>query len=825
VTDARAMADPTMDAPELEAEYLAWRLQLVRSRIRVLAALIFVANILLFPLDRLLYPAHIREFLWARVFVGIAMVVAVLLNRLPSTQRRQALIFFVLVAGAWLPACWMTVKADGFASPHGHALIILTWSFAVLVPVRWRLQLASQMVVLAVYSASNTWFGAARTDAAHALASIFFLFASDCVASISVFLYERLQRGEFQARRQVEASNRKLRELDRLKSQFFANISHELRTPLTLIIGAFRSLAKLPLAEGNSAAVGAGLRNGVRLLYLINELLDLARFESGRTELHQRAFDLAPLVRQVAANFEHSLGERLHLEGLDRPFVVRGDPAQLRKVVYNLLSNAAKFSDPETRQIWVRLTSTPEAVELEIEDNGIGIASENLSCIFDRFSQVEAGATRRYEGTGIGLALAKEIVTQHGGAIECSSRVGHGSTFRVRLAKCADEVEEVQPGPDELPAAAPEPPTASSSSAPACPDPGAPLVLAADDNPDMRVYLRRILAPFFRVEIASDGEEALNKARSFAPNLILTDIMMPRMSGYDLLARLREEEKLREVPVVFLSALSAADARVAALEAGVDDMVSKPFDEEELRVRLRNLLASRRQQRQIAELRLEALRRFLPAQVAATMLESGSDEPLRTHRTEVTVVFFDLRGFTEFSEQATPEELMGVLREYQTAIGELVDGYGGTLERFTGDSIMVFFNDPLPVPDHPKRALEMALEASGLVSALEDRWREKGFRLGLGIGAATGPATLGMVGYERRWDYAALGPVTNLAARLCAAAEPGQILIPEPYVELVRDSALLTDLGTLTLRGFREPVRIFNVVRVEPAPAVAAGAR
>jgi signal transduction histidine kinase/class 3 adenylate cyclase len=792
-------------------EYRAWRLNLARNRLQIAGYFCIAGNFAFAALDLLVAGPSLVQFLWLRTFMQAVSIVGLLLNRGSPTEQRQRAIFLLLVLGLCCPISIMTALTEGFRSSYYSGMMLILFGVAVLVPVRWRWHAIGQIGALTFYVAVNAAVFPPGDSVVPAIASFYFLFWTAALATTSVMLYERLLRDEFRARKQLQLSNEKLLELDKLKSQFFANISHELRTPLTLVIGAFRNLARSLLSADALATAGSGLRNAVGLLYLINELLDLARFDSGRAELKPRPVDFAALVRQIAANFEHSVRQRIHLQGISQPLVVQGDPVQLKKIVYNLLSNAVKFSDPESGEVWLRLRKTERSLDLEVEDNGIGMAPQDLTRIFDRFTQVEGSAARRYEGSGIGLALVKEIVAQHGGTIEAESRLGQGSTFRVSLPKPERELSAEPLEDDDL--LLPSGVGARSASQEGLEQPAesGALILIADDNPDMRQYLDVVLAPHFRVLAAADGREALEKAKARKPDLIITDIMMPHMSGPDLLAKLREEKELRDVPVVFLSALSASDSRLTALKTGVDDLISKPFDEDELVMRLRNILAARKQQREMADLRLNALRRFLPAQVAATMIERGTDTTLQSHRTEVTVVFFDLRGFTAFSEEAEPEELMQVLRDYQAKIGRLVDAYGGTLERFTGDSIMVFFNDPLSVPDHPQRAIRMAIEACELLPGLEDQWRKLGFSLGVGVGAATGYATLGMVGYERRQDYAAIGPVTNLAARLCARAESGQILVPERLAHLLQDVAELSPIGPLKLRGFKSPVNAYNV--------------
>jgi signal transduction histidine kinase len=253
--------------------------------------------------------------------------------------------------------------------------------------------------------------------AAAAIQNSFFLVWTCIACLFSVYLYEKLQIAEFQARlserrarEELEGSHLKLLELDRLKDQFFANISHELRTPLTVSLGAFKTLQKLPLSGDFHAVVQSGLRNTSRLLFLINELLDLARFESGRTDVRKVCVDLVSLVRNVSANFESSERQRIFIEGADSSVLIEVDVRKMTKVLYNLLANAFKFSDPNTGVVHIRLMSADSHLAIEIQDNGIGIPEDQFEHIFERFTQVEGDVARRYEGSGIGLALAREIV-------------------------------------------------------------------------------------------------------------------------------------------------------------------------------------------------------------------------------------------------------------------------------------------------------------------------------------------------------------------------------------------------------------------------------
>jgi class 3 adenylate cyclase len=295
---------------------------------------------------------------------------------------------------------------------------------------------------------------------------------------------------------------------------------------------------------------------------------------------------------------------------------------------------------------------------------------------------------------------------------------------------------------------------------------------------------------------------------------------------------------LRDIPVIVLSALDEIGSVVRCIELGAEDYLPKPFDPVLLRarigaclekkhlrdqeVRLRNELAEwnkrleQRVQEQVAQLeRLGRLKRFFSPQLAELIVSGSADDPLKTHRREVTVVFLDLRGFTAFAETSEPEEVMGVLREYHAEMGKLVLEHEGTLERFTGDGMMIFFNDPVPVPNPQERAIRMAQAMRERVGELTVKWRKLGYDLDFGVGIAQGYATIGGIGFEGRLDYGAIGTVTNLASRLCAEAKPGQILISQRVVGTVEDLLEVEPVGELTLKGFHRPVTAYNILRLK----------
>lgn len=367
-----------------------------------------------------------------------------------------------------------------------------------------------------------------------------------------------------------------------------------------------------------------------------------------------------------------------------------------------------------------------------------------------------------------------------------------------------------------------------------------PRILVVDDTPhNLKLLVDLLGAKGFAVHGVTSGAEALAHIAAACPDLVLLDVVMPGLSGYDVCRQLRADPATATLPVVMVTALDPAGERIKGLEAGADDFLGKPINQAELLARVRSLLRikalhdtvreqaaqlaawnAQLEQRVAAQVeqlgRLARLKRFLAPQLAELIVDGRGEDPLASHRREVTVVFLDLRGFTAFAETAEPEDVMAVLRGYHAAMGRLIQRHGGTLERFTGDGLMVFFNDPVVVPDATARAVRMALAMRDAADALGRDWQRRGIELGLAIGIAEGYATIGAIGFEDRIDYGAIGTVTNLAARLCGEAASGQILTNRRTLARVEALVACEEIGELALKGFSRPVAAVNLLALRP---------
>lgn len=377
-------------------------------------------------------------------------------------------------------------------------------------------------------------------------------------------------------------------------------------------------------------------------------------------------------------------------------------------------------------------------------------------------------------------------------------------------------------------------------------DAQAKILVVDDIAQNVKLLADLLTMKGYAVSTASTGESALERIAAELPDLVLLDVMMPGISGYEVCRRVRANPATALLPIVLCTSLDPQQERINGIESGADDFLGKPINQPELFARVRSLLRIKQlhdqTQHQAAELarwsatledrvaqgvaeveRLSKLKRFFSPHLAELIVAGGAEDPLKSRRREIVVVYLDLRGFTAFAETTEPEELMRTLGDYHRAMGEIVLAHEATLERFTGDGMMVFLGDPLPVDDAAGKGVRLALAMRESARELSARWKKRGVDLGLAIGVAQGYATVGAIGFEGRIDYGAIGTVTNLAARLCQQAKAGEILLSQRVHAEVSDSVATADLGELTLHGFARPVRVYRcgeeAAGTIPAPA------
>lgn len=560
-------------------------------------------------LDWVVYPEHWLEFFGLRL--SVALLVAIALACHYTAFVRAHVRWFAMLAPLLVNVTisLMIYRSEGAASPYYAGLNLVLAGIGVLLP--WTLSecaLACGVTAVA-YGLACIAHGGLSSDRHLVLSNLYFLTLTAIICMTAARFKHRARVEEFRLSSELARSYQQVSELERLKTEFFANVSHELRTPLTLILSPLGDIADriAELPADLRELVGIARSNSLRLLRLVNDLLQVSRLESGDLTLRPEPLELG----EFAAAQVDSVRPLARLKGLELTLVtapdkvwVTADPAQLEKVLVNLLTNAIKFT-PKGGRVSLSVGAAGAEAEVRVTDDGIGIAERDLPVIFERFRQADGSSQRRFSGVGIGLSLARELAEQHGGSLTVKSQLGAGSTFTLRLpARTAPESDTtaatrgLEVAPDVLAAqlreadrfvtvageeVTPEPPRAAPRNA--------TTVLVIDDEPDMRRYLAGILADQYRVLKARDGAEGLALARREKPELVLVDLMMPVMNGWEVCAALKREAE-GAPKVVVITARTDEMAKIAALKQGADDFLSKPFSTLEVRTRLMNLAVS-----------------------------------------------------------------------------------------------------------------------------------------------------------------------------------------------------------------------------------------
>ena len=633
-----------------------------------------------------------------------------------------------------------------------------------------------------------------------------------------------------------------LLELDRQKTEFFQNVSHEFRTPLTLMVGPLESAtAQQEGLTYDEAAIA--LRNSRRLLRLVNQLLDLQRLDAGRMQPNFRPCDLEAVVSQVVDSFRPYCEKKglTLLTQLNPCPATYLDLEKFDKILYNLLSNAMKFT-AAGKQITIVTRLEGEHCLLQVIDTGIGILPDQIPFLFERFRQAEGSANRSYEGTGLGLALVKELIELHRGKITVESVYGEGTTFSVWLQvgsahlpieQVTEDQAELQSSRAAVELVGLEMELQESSESSnlnsdledsiqnskfKVQESNPSHILVVDDNPDLRSYVSGILRKQgYQVWTARNGAEGFQNAQNRRPHLIVTDLMMPIVSGLDLIRMIRRDDDLKGTPIVLLTAKADEDTRIEGAELGADAYLSKPFNDRELLAEVRNLLSLKENEQRVAQLNTylteSVLKRFLPPALVQRAAKGELMLDLRPEPRLITVLFSDIVGFTQLSNTLRSRRVAELLNEYLASMTRAVFENGGTVDKFMGDAILAIFGAPeeMTPNEQVRRAIAAARQMYRSLDELNDRWQAQGIdRVQFRCGIHQGTAVVGMFGGEERADYTAIGPSVNIASRIQEAAEPNCILVSAAVADYL-DETVITKVSPLELRGIDETVLTFSV--------------
>ncbi|TVQ29211.1 MAG: response regulator, partial [Spirochaetaceae bacterium] len=611
------------------------------------------------PLDFLVYPDAAPIFMWIRFGVVALSIAMHFVMRLGVAQRHAQLFGIFAYLYCTLAIVLMVHLVDGYASPYYAGINLVLISFLFILPMNVKQTAFVCAVVYAAYIVPIGLIGGVD-DFALLVNNNFFLVSTMLLVVISSYLATNMRRKEFTSRFELARANEELKKLDVVKSQFFASISHEIRTPLTSIMAPTDSLFRGDvgrLTEVQKRLVGQVHRNALRLLDLINQMLDFAKFDAKKMRLHLKRVSMPRVVRNQVALFQEVCrrkGLALDCRIDDTVPVVFLDHEKIERILSNLIRNAIKFT--ERGSVVIELgTASPDAspdtperhdpdagdhatmdlvtgwIELRVLDTGIGIASRHLRRVFQRFQQVDGSTTRRYEGTGLGLAIVQEAVELQHGSIRVDSQEGVGTTFTVRLPVNLDEIE---PGADidrrqddrrqeeadfDGPDRRMRPRRnedygkisvsdiafveSSSIARPETDDEAIPQtrpstgirVLYIEDNADLRDYVSKMLRSFgHTVATAVDGVSGWQRVREALPDIVISDVMMPGIDGFELLRLVKTTDRTQRIPVILITAKSETDARIEGLQIGADDYLAKPIDIRELDARIHNIIADRK---------------------------------------------------------------------------------------------------------------------------------------------------------------------------------------------------------------------------------------
>jgi signal transduction histidine kinase len=627
------MTKPANIPPEIRAEFHRYTVATTLRNSRVACVLVAVLMPAGFALDYFVFPVHVKDFLFLRICSSLfALLLLVFLAR----SRWPEPVLRVLATGWYvIPAAsisFMILETGGFNSSYYAGLNLVILAACSIIQATLAESLIAVAIILGLYLAAGV-LSHALIEPPTMFNNCYFLLLTSIIVVTGNYFYNGLRLREFSLRHELgknraslEETNRKLIELDKLKSRFFANVSHELRTPLTLLLGPLEVLLKKSSQSLDSSThemVQTMHTNGMRLLKLINDLLELIRLEAGKLEGKSDPMSVADFVNGLTSAVRQMAKEKnitLETHTDDSLGSVLADRDKLEKVVLNLLFNALKFT-PVGGRVWFRAEKSGEHYLLIVGDTGVGIEEKSLPFVFDRFWQADGSTKRKFQGVGIGLALVKELTEMMQGSVSVQSQSGNGATFTVKLPfnpapassapAVAANAPDATPSDEWLanlyrraelfPVSAPANPLHTGNTAVFTRRSQRPLVLVADDEPDMRRFLVTQLADDYEVIEAEDGQQAAEKAQQILPDVILLDLMMPHKDGLQVCRELRDYAPTASIPIILLTARADEEIKFDALQKGANDFLAKPFSSIELQARIKNLVDSHHAQRKLTK--------------------------------------------------------------------------------------------------------------------------------------------------------------------------------------------------------------------------------
>ncbi len=649
---------------------------------------------------------------------------------------------------------------------------------------------------------------------------------------------------------QLKFKNEALERLDKLKDEFLANTSHELKTPLNGMIGIAESMlegAAGSLSELQRKNLTMIAHSGHRLATLVNDILDFSKLRHQTLELQLQPVGLReiteivltlsqPLVRHKKLKLFNQISSNLPL--------VNADENRLQQILHNLIGNAIKFTDQGRVTISAKLLNSDRKnpnnslkesdqeeilpyISVTVSDTGIGIPEAKLDRIFESFEQADGSTAREYGGTGLGLAVTKQLVELHGGSISVESQVNIGSSFTFTLPVSEEEetltlnhssvfvhqssvinLDDFIQSKNQLKLNK----SIKNSSHKSSRVNQFHILIVDDDPVNLQVLVNYLCLQNYAVTQASSGPEAIAILQAgYIPDLILLDVMMPRMTGYEVTRRIRETWTPHQLPIVMLTAKNQVSDLVAGLEVGANDYLSKPLNKDELLARIKTHIRIKKLRSEKAHIR-KAFGRYVTDDVVTNLLESAEGLKLGGERRQITMLISDLRGFTAISERLPPEEVVKILNFYLSQMADIITAYQGTIDEFMGDGILVLFGAPNVKEDDVERAMACAVTMQLQMETINQQMHEWGLPpLEMGIGINTGEVVVGNIGSEKRTKYGVVGNQVNLTYRIESYSTGGQILISESTLNEVRSIVQIIGHNQVQPKGVKYPMTIYEI--------------